>query len=100
MDDLSRVAWDDDDGYWRSNYRTRPYASASGRNYEFYQSAYRYGYEAAQRFPEHDWNEVVFDLAREWTTYDPDAPAPWDQISSAVRDSWDRVAARRAAIAP
>jgi hypothetical protein len=100
MDDLSRVAWDDDDRYWRTNYRNRPYAAESGKNYEFYQPAYRYGYKAAQRFPEHDWDELAFDLEREWKAYDPTGSVPWDEIAPAVRDSWDRVVARRAAIAP
>ena len=97
--DLSRVAWEDDDGYWRANYRTRPYGAAPGRNYEFYRPAYLFGYEAAHRFPEHEWDEIAPDLVKAWSTYDPTTSAAWDEIAGAARDGWDRVVARRSAMA-
>ena len=49
--------WEDEDTFWRTNYRTRPYASA-GNDYEFYQPGYRYGYEAANRYHGKSWDEV------------------------------------------
>ena len=39
----NRSSWTDEDTYWRTNYRTRPYASSAERDYDYYQPAYRYG---------------------------------------------------------
>ena len=95
MADLSsRFSWDDDDTYWRANYRNRPYASASGRDYDYYQPGYRYGYEAANRFQNRSWNDVENDLARDWDTYQHRRMSTWEQIKDAVRDAWDRVTGR------
>ena len=45
-DPNDRLQWEDEDEYWKTNYRSRPYASAADRRYDYYQPGYRYGYEA------------------------------------------------------
>src|SRR4051794_40541966 len=36
-DTSKRLEWTDEDTYWRTNYRNRPYASTAGREYDYYQ---------------------------------------------------------------
>ena len=95
MDTNTRPLWIDEDTYWRANYRTRPYASSAGRDYDYYQPGYRYGYEAANRYPNRNWSDVEADLARGWNTFEHRANATWEQVKDAVRDAWDRVTGNR-----
>ena len=90
----SPAAWNDEDSYWRSNFRSRPYASSTGRDYEFFQPGYRYGYESASRYQGRNWNEVEADLSRDWNSYEYRGTSTWEQIKDAVRDGWDRVMGR------
>jgi len=91
----SRAGWNDDDEYWRTNYRTRPYASSAGQEYSFYQPGYRYGYEAANRYEDRSWDDVEADLSRDWDTYEHRGTSTWQQMKDAVRDAWDRVTGHR-----
>jgi len=86
--------WDDEDVYWQTNYRDRPYAS-SGLTYEDYRPGYRYGYEAANRYQDREWNDVERELSSSWDTYEHRGTSTWEQIKGAVRDAWDRVTGNR-----
>ena len=90
-----RLGWNDEDTYWRSNFRQRPYASSAGNDYEFYQPGYRYGFDAANRFHNREWNDVESDLARDWNSYEYRGTSTWEQIKHAARDAWDRVTGHR-----
>ena len=89
--------WDDEDTYWRTNYRNRPYAASANREYDYYQPGYRYGYEAADRFQDRSWNDVEADLSRDWNSYKHRGSSTWEQMKDAVRDAWDRVTGKRPA---
>ena len=89
--------WEDDDDYWRTNYRNRPYASSADKQYDYYQPGYRYGYEAANRYQDRDWNDVENDLSTGWNSYQHRGTSTWQQVKDAVRDAWDRVTGRRPA---
>jgi curved DNA-binding protein CbpA len=86
-----RMAWEDEDKYWRTNYRERPYASSAGNDYNFYQPGYRYGYESAHQFKGKEWDDVESDLSKNWSTYQHRGDSTWEQIKDAVRDAWNRV---------
>ena len=90
-----RSSWSDEDTYWQSNYRTRPYASEAGRDYEYYRPGYRYGYEAANRYQNRSWSDVETDLSRDWSSYEHRGTSTWEQMKHAVRDAWDRVTGNR-----
>jgi hypothetical protein len=92
-----RFDWTDEDEYWRTNYRNRPYASSGGREYEYYQPGYRYGYEAATRYQDRSWSDVESELSAGWNTYESRGTSTWDQIKDAARDAWDRVTGKRPA---
>ena len=89
-----KLRWEDEDSYWRTNYRTRPYASSGSQDYEYYRPGYRYGYESANRYQGRDWNDVESDLSRSWNAYEHRGQSTWEQIKDAVRDAWDRVTGR------
>jgi hypothetical protein len=90
-----QLDWTDEDEYWRSNYRNRPYAASADREYEYYQPGYRYGYDAATRYQDRTWDEVESDLSRDWSTYDDRGTSTWEQMKGAVRDAWDRITGKR-----
>ena len=95
MADINDPRWNDEDMYWRENYRTRPYASATDRGYDYYQPAYRYGYDAANRYRDRSWNDVESELSRDWSSYEYRGTSTWEQIKDAVRDAWDRMTGGR-----
>jgi hypothetical protein len=95
MDINAPSGWNDEDTFWRTNYRNRPYASSGNREYDFYQPGYRYGYESANRYHDRSWNDVEADLSRDWNNYEHRGNSTWEQMKAAVRDSWDRVTGRR-----
>jgi hypothetical protein len=92
-----RSSWTDEDTYWRTNYRNRPYASSADRDYDYYQPAYRYGYDAASQYQDRSWTDVEKDLSRDWGTYEHRGSSTWEQVKDAVRDAWDRVTGHRPA---
>jgi hypothetical protein len=94
MADVDRpISWDDEDTYWRTNYRSRPYASSN--DYDYYRPGYRYGYESASRYQNRSWDEIEPELSRGWSTYEHRGTSTWEQVKSAVRDAWDRVTGNR-----
>jgi len=84
-----RLNWNDEDAYWRTNYRSRPYASDT--DYESFQPGYRYGFDAANRYGNRDWRDVETELSSGWNSYEHRGKSTWEQVKGAVRDAWDRV---------
>ena len=95
MADFNDRFWEDEDSYWRTNYRTRPYASSGSYDYDYYRPGFRYGYESANRYSGRSWNEVESDLRSGWSKYEHRGTSTWEQIKDAVRDAWDRVTGNR-----
>lgn len=84
--------WDRYDVACRRDFMDR-YA-VSGRDYTYYQPAYRFGYVLAQdeRYLDADWNRVEPEARREWETQDDDTP--WEDVKDAVRYAWQKVTGR------
>ena len=97
MADTNRIDWNEEDSYWRTNFRTRPYASSAGRDYDYYKPGYRFGYDAANRYRDRSWSEVESDLSRDWNSFEDRGQSTWEQMKDAVRDAWDRVTGKRPA---
>ena len=91
------LSWQDEDAYWQSNYRSRPYASTSP-DYGVWRGGYRYGYEAAKRYEGRPWDDVEADRSHGWSTYEHRGTSTWDQMKAAVRDAWDRVTHHRTTV--
>lgn len=88
----STLDWTTEDEYWRSNFTNRPYVGTN-RDYNYWQPAYRYGYESAQRYQGRNWNDVENDLRAGWDRYEHRGTmrGTWEDIKAAVRDGWDRL---------
>jgi hypothetical protein len=82
--------WTTEDQYWRTNWSTRPYASAD-RGYDYYRPGYQYGYESANRYRGREWNDVENDLRSGWDRVENRGQSTWENIKDAVRDAWNRV---------
>lgn len=76
-----------EDIYFRERFKSSPYA-ASERKYEDYQPAYRFGWEAGERFEGSLFEENEPELQRGWTTAKPSMP--WEEARLAAREAWDR----------
>ena len=90
--------WDEHDAYWRTNYRSRPYAA--GRSYDDLRGGYRYGYDAAGRYGGRSWDDVETDLSREWNAYEHRGQSTWESVKDAVKDAWARMTKGSAATTP
>jgi hypothetical protein len=90
----TRTDWKTEDAYWRENYKRRPYFE-SGRDYEYYSPAYRFGYDATDRYPGKQWHDVEPDLRRDWDRYEHRGQSTWEHIKNAVKDAWDRMVGNR-----
>lgn len=78
-----------EDAYWRSNYRERPYAQ--GRSYDDYGPAYLYGAGAHERYPGRSFDEIEAELRGGWTAGRGTSTLEWDDAQHASRDAWMRV---------
>jgi uncharacterized protein (TIGR02271 family) len=79
-----------EDAYWRENHRARPYYEA-GRDYDYYQPAYRYGWESRSRHAGKDFASTEPELRAGWEREHGKTGFAWEHARSAVRDAWDRV---------
>lgn len=81
-----------EEGYWRENYKNRPYFRA-GRNYSDYQPAYKYGWESASRndYAGKKFEDVESDLERNWDKARGTSSTAWNESREATRDAWNRV---------
>jgi hypothetical protein len=88
-----------EDTFWRDAYRQRPYVEP-GRPYSDYQPAYRFGWEAACRYPGRSFEELEADLAEDWERERGNSTLPWNRAGQASRDAWSRVTNRVASPKP
>ena len=87
--------WDQEDLWWRDNFSARPYAT--GRTYEEFRPAYRYGFEAGSHHLGRNWNDVENDLRTGWDKYEgrSSTRSTWESVKDAVRDAWHRVTGQK-----
>jgi hypothetical protein len=78
--------------YWRENYASRPYVP-EGAAREDFASAYRYGWESHDRYPDKSFDDVEADLERDWEQERGASRLAWADAKPAARDAWDRVEA-------
>ena len=86
--------WNLDERWWRENFRNRPYVTAD-RRFEDYAPAYRFGYDAANRYRGKNWNDVEFNLSTDWEKYEGRGDSTWEKVKDSVRDAWDNLTGRR-----
>jgi len=79
-----------EDAYWRENYSSRPYAD-SGKTYDEYAPAYRYGAQSYEKYPDRQFDEVEPDLRRDWAQARGQSSLEWDHARHPARDAWHRL---------
>jgi len=79
--------------YWEGHYRSRPYFE-SGRSYEDYEPAYRYGVESRLAHRGARWEEVEGSIAAGWEKAKGKSTLAWEQARNAARDAWHRIEER------
>jgi len=79
-----------EEDYWRENYANTTYVVV-GENYADYEPAYRYGWEATNRYGELNWDEIEEDMERNWEQNRGSSRLPWERAKHAVRDAWERI---------
>ncbi|MFO0890809.1 MAG: hypothetical protein U0790_16895 [Isosphaeraceae bacterium] len=77
------------DNWLRDNFSSRSYAR-SGRTYDDYVPAYRYGGEVESQYSGRDFDDLESDLERDWTTRQHQTGMSWSDAKPAVRDAYDR----------
>jgi len=88
----------EEEGYWRKTYQSRPYFK-TGRDFEHYSPAYRYGWESASRADYHGrrFEDVENDLSRNWSRSRGNSRTEWNDAREATRDAFERVQNRTSA---
>ena len=86
----------EEDVYWRSAYRDRPYYDTDSEfDYDRdYSAAYRFGYETAYEFSGSRFEDVESTLATRWESAKADSRLTWVEARHAVADAWDRARGR------
>jgi hypothetical protein len=87
----------EEEGYWRGRFEKLPYYK-SGLQFDQYQPAFRYGWEAASRpeFRNRRFEDIEGQLATEWPNYESagSKSADWSEVRLAARDAYDRIRER------
>ncbi len=80
--------WSNYNTGWRTHYNQ--YYGTTGRNYDYYQPGYRYGYDLANnaRYSGRDWNTIEADARRDWEATGQGA---WEDFKDAIRHGWNEV---------
>jgi len=81
----------EEEGYWRDNYKTRPYYK-TGRDFDYYHPAYKQGWEAASRpqYAGRRFEDVEKDLSQDWATARGKVSTEWTDVKDATRDAFER----------
>ncbi len=82
----------EEEHYWRGRFETVPYYK-TGLQFDEYQPAYRFGWEAAVRpeFRDRSFEEIEGQLENEWPNYTSTQSERWNEYRPAVRDAFRRV---------
>jgi hypothetical protein len=90
---LAEAFYPDEENYWKENFESRPYSH--GRQYEEFDTAYRYGWELAKKEEnsKKDFEEVESEseLEESWPSYRSSESDTWQDFREAVRDAYNRV---------
>ncbi len=78
-----------EDEYWRGTYVELLYVE-TGRNYEYYRPAYRFGWESYSQYANREFDELDETLARGWDTRRGNSQQTWQEAREAARDAFRR----------
>lgn len=86
----------EEERYWRTEYRKRPYVK-SDRDYEYYGPAFQYGWESASKptTSGRSFEDIEPELERDWGSYRGTSKSDWREVREATRDAYARARQRR-----
>lgn len=76
--------------YFKNEYRNAPYYS-SGRDWNDYEPAYKYGYDTYGQYRGQRFEDVEPQLKRDWQQTKARSRLEWDEARGAVRDGWHHI---------
>jgi uncharacterized protein (TIGR02271 family) len=80
----------EEEKYWEENYSSRPYYNEDVK-FDEYRPAYRYGVEAASRYPGKSFDEIDKRLGRNWPHYrGEESSLGWSKAREAAQDAHER----------
>jgi hypothetical protein len=88
-EDVSYGDWSRYDQMYQQDFFTR--FGATGRDYSFYQPAYRFGYDLRKnpRYNDYDWSRLEPEARAEWQRRGE--RSMWEEVRDAVRHAWDSI---------
>ena len=79
-----------EDAYWRDSYVDQPYFKP-GTSYNYYQPAYRTGWEGRIRHDGRRFDEVEAELRSDYERLRTGDAADWSEGRLAAKAAWDRI---------
>jgi hypothetical protein len=79
-----------EDLYWRENYSSRPYVTAT-HSFDDYRPAYGMAANKYSDFGDRPFQDVEQQFSREWPASRGASKLEWEDAKHATRDAWDRL---------
>ena len=76
--------------HFKNTYRDTAYYS-SGRDWNDYEPAYKYGYDTYGQYRGQRFEDVESDLERNWDATRANSRLAWNEARGAVRDGWHHI---------
>ena len=76
--------------HFQNTYRDTAYYS-SGRDWNDYEPAYKYGYDTYGQYRGQRFEDVESDLERNWDATRANSRLAWNEARGAVRDGWHHI---------
>ena len=76
--------------HFKNTYQERPYYK-SGREWNDYEPAYKYGYDTYGQYRGQRFEDVEPQLERNWASTRNDSKLEWNEAKGAVKDGWHHI---------
>ena len=76
--------------HFKNTYQERPYYK-SGREWNDYEPAYKYGYDTYGQYRGQRFEDVEPQLERNWASTRNDSRLEWNEAKGAVKDGWHHI---------
>jgi hypothetical protein len=86
----SGISGDFDDDYFRRSYTSRPYYE-TGKTYDEYEPAYKYGHSLRSRYSGRNFNDIETDVSSDWEAHRGRSSLTWERAKLAVKDAFERM---------
>lgn len=81
----------EEEKYWSETYKTRPYITNKQADFETYRSAYRYGIDTYNQYPDREFDDLEPSIRNNWGAARGASTLEWNEARDASRDAYDRL---------